>query len=365
MFNESDLQELLEFNAADSVLSVYLNTDPSLGNTDAYKLRLRNMLKEVDLPEDVARIEHFFNAEFDWSGRGIAIFSCAAEDFFRAYPLAIPVHDMVHVGDSPSVKPLANLLDTYGGYGVVLVDKQGARLFSFHLGELKEQEGVVGETVKRIKRGGASSMHGRRGGAGQGRVMDETVERNMRDIVDFSVRFFEENNVRRILISGTDDNVAMFRGLLPKAWQSLVVGTFAMSMSASHSEVLEKAIEIGQESDQRREKYLLKTLTTGAAKGQGAVIGLEETLAAISHGRVKTLVMVEHLHHPGYHCKGCDLLTTDPAEKCINCGEITEPVADIIEAATKHTLRSSGDVEILHTMATLDGQEGIGAILRY
>jgi peptide chain release factor subunit 1 len=112
MFNESDLQELLEFNAPDSVLSVYLNTDPSSGNADAYKLRLRNMLKEVDLPEDVARIEHFFNTEFDWSGRGIAIFSCAAEDFFRAYPLAIAVHDLVQVGDSPSVKPLANLLDT-------------------------------------------------------------------------------------------------------------------------------------------------------------------------------------------------------------------------------------------------------------
>ena len=45
-----------------------------------------------------------------------------------------------------------------------MVDKQGARLFYFHLGELREQEGVLGESVKRTKRGGGSQAAGRRGG---------------------------------------------------------------------------------------------------------------------------------------------------------------------------------------------------------
>ncbi len=365
MFNENDLRELLDCSAPEAVLSVYLNTDPSLGNADAYKLRLRNMLKEVTLSEDVEVVERYINTEYDWSGRGIAIFSSVKNDFFRAYALAIPVHDMVQVGDMPIIKPLANLLENYGGYGVVLIDKQGARLFSFNLGELREQEGVLGEVVKRMKRGGASSMGGRRGGTGQAKAMDETIDRNMRDAAEFTVTFFEENNVRRVLIGGTDDNIAQFRSQLPKAWQSLVVGTFAASMTASHTDVFTKAFEVGREADKKRVRYLTEILITGAAKGQGAVIGLEDTLEAVSGGRVKTLVLVENFHSPGYACKDCGILTITPHEHCTGCGEAVDSVSDVVEAAVAATLRSSGEVEILHDVANLDGMNKIGAILRY
>jgi hypothetical protein len=61
MFTESDLRELVEFTAPDPVLSVYLNTEPSAGNADAYRLRLRNMLKDIKLPEDVEAIERYFH----------------------------------------------------------------------------------------------------------------------------------------------------------------------------------------------------------------------------------------------------------------------------------------------------------------
>ena len=44
------------------------------------------------------------------------------------------------------------MFDVYGGYGVILVDRQGARVFHFHLGELVEQEGVLGTLVKHTKR---------------------------------------------------------------------------------------------------------------------------------------------------------------------------------------------------------------------
>ncbi len=139
------------------------------------------MLKDIELPSDVMAVDNYFSREFDWSGRSVAVFSCAPDDFFRAYSLAIPIRNQVMVGDRPHVKPLASLLDYYGGYGVVLVDKQGARLFSFHLGELKEQEGILGESVRHTKHGGASAKPGMRGGmAGQTRYEDEVAERNMR-----------------------------------------------------------------------------------------------------------------------------------------------------------------------------------------
>ena len=127
---------------------------------------------------------------------------------------------MVRSARQLAVKPLANLFDSYGRYGVSLVDKQGARLFFFHLGTLREQEGVLGESVRRTKHGGGSQAAGRRSGdAGQTQYTSEVTERNMRDSAEFAAKFFTENNIRRVLIGGTDDNIAHFRGYLPKSWQ--------------------------------------------------------------------------------------------------------------------------------------------------
>jgi peptide chain release factor subunit 1 len=366
MISESDLRELLDFSAPGPMLSVFLNTVPSAGNADAYKLRLRNLLKDVHLKQDVAAVERFFNLEHDWSGRSVAVFSCASKNFFRSYSFAIPISDQVFTHDRPAVKPLADVLDSFGGYGVILVDKQGARLFFFHLGELQEQEGVVGEVVKHTKRGGASAFPGRRGGtAGMTQHADEVVERNMKESADFAARFFEDKHVRRVLIGGTDENVKAFRSLLPKAWQSLVVGTFAMSMTASQGDVLAKAMQIGQEGRIHREKRLVETVVTAAAKGGTGVVGIEATLEAVHAGRIQTLIVGEGFHATGYRCSNCGYLTTKKVRACPMCGGSFEHVADAVELSVQAVLKGGGTVEVVHDSEIIKDAGKIGAMLRY
>ncbi len=366
MFSDNNLRELLDFTAPDPVLSIYLNTEPSQGNADAYRLQLRTMLKEVRLPQDVDAVERYLNQEYDWSGRSIAMFSCNPQGFFRAYALALPVRSMYNIGDRPSLKQLTNLMDSYGGYGVVLIDRQGARVFYFHLGELQEQEGTLGEAVRHTKRGGASSVPGRRGGtAGKTRAVEEIVDRNMKDAVDFAVQFFEDKRVRRVLIGGTDDNVAMFRNQLPKAWQSLVMGSFPISMTASHIEVLDKALEAGQEAEAHRESKLVQNLIDSAAKGGNAVIGLEETLSAVNDNRVQTLVVADGFRKGGYYCPECERLTINPNGGCEGCGGEPERIYDMIEVAVANTLRHKGSIEVVHVNGEFAEAGNIGALLRY
>ena len=366
MLSESDLRELLDFSAEKPILSVYLSVDPAESITDAFKLRLRQMLKDVPYQQDVDTIERFIDHEYDRTGRSVAVFSCYPEKYFRSYTLAVPVPNQVYLNDRPAVKPLADLLDAFGGYGVVLVDKQGARLFYFHLGELREQEGVMGEIIKRTKQGGASSVPGRRGGiAGRTRYVDELIDRNMREAVEFAVRFFEENRVRRILIGGTDDNIALFRSQLPKAWQSLVIGTFPMSMTASHSEVLAKAMAVGSEAEQRRENRLIESVITAAAKGGLGIVGIDETLKAIHDGRVQTLLVNEGYSETGYHCKHCGYLTTVEMNKCPSCSGEFEILPDAVEHAVMDVMRNGGVIEVIHNSPALEQAGRIGAVLRY
>ena len=365
MFTDNVLRELLNYSSPDPVLSVYMNTDMTEGTVDALKLRLRTLVKEVQLPKDEAAIFKFFELEREWTGRSVAMFSCAAQNYFRAFPIAVPVRSRVFVGDQPYVKPLADLLDAYGGYGVALVDKQGARLFQFHLGELKEQEGFLGEEVRHTKRGGASSIFGHLGGiGGKARHSDEMIERNLKESAGFAAKFFEENHIRRILIGGTDKNVNQFQSHLPKTWQSLVVGTFPISMTARPNEVQKKAFEIGQQAERRREMRLVEDMITSASKGAGGVLRLEDTLGAVHEGRVQTLVVQEGYRAEGFQCQGCGYLTTQEEQVCPFCGKSLAKISDAVEMAIRKVMQDSGDVEIVYDNPKLE-EIGIGGVLRY
>jgi peptide subunit release factor 1 (eRF1) len=366
MLTDRDLQELLDYKAQHPVLSVYLSTDPAEGNADTHKLHLRSMLKDMQLPGDVDVVLRYVEHEHDWSGRSVAMFSCATEGFFKAYSLAVPVRSRVRASDRPYVKPLANILDSYGRYGVALVDKQGARLFYFHLGQLREQEGMMGESVRRTKHGGGSQATGRRGGiAGQTDYADEVTDRNIKDAVDFATRFFTENNVRRIMIGGTEDNVALFRSQLPKAWQSLVVGSFSISMVASHTEVMERAMEIAKAAEERREAHLASVVVTNAAKGRGGVVGLEDTLTAVHEGRVQTLLIRDGFREAGARCQSCGYVSSLKTETCSFCdGELVQ-IPDTVELAVRKVMQSGGDVEVLQKEQAVQGFDQIGALLRY
>lgn len=365
MFTDSVLRELLNYSSPDPVLSVYMNTDMAEGTADALKLRLRTLLKEANLPKDEAAIFKYFELEREWTGRSIAMFSCAAQNYFRAFPIAVPIRSRVFVGEQPYVKPLADLLDAYGGYGVVLVDKQGARLFQFHLGELKEQEGILGEEVRHTKRGGASSIFGRLGGiGGKSRHSEQTVARNLKEAAEFAAKFFEENHVRRVLIGGTEKNVNQFKSHLPKAWQSLVIGTFPISMTARPDEVQKKALEIGQQAERRREMRLVENMITSAAKDAEGVVRLDETLSAVHEGRVQTLIVQEGYRAEGFQCQGCGYITTQKLDACPFCGKSFTQIRDAVEMAVRKVMKDGGDVEIVYENPQLE-EIGIGGVLRY
>lgn len=366
MLTESHLREMLAFSASEPVLSVYLNTEPGSGSAESHRLRLRALLKNINLPQDTAAVERYMEHEYAWTGRGVAIFSCAPLGYLKVFPLALPVRDLVLVSDRPAVKPLAGLFENYSGYGVVLIDKQGARLFSFNLGELSEQEGFLGEEVKHTKLGGASSFPGRRGGiAGRTRYADELVERNMKEAAAFAARFFENQHIRRILIGGSEDNVSQFRSYLPKAWQSLIVGTFRMGMTATHAEVLAEALRLGEEAERQRENHLVEETITAAKKEAGAVIGLPASLEAVNEKRVQLLLVSDGYHQTGYQCTDCGRLTVYAERECSACQGKMAAIEDVIEAAVNSVLRLGGEVEVVHQNDALDDIGRMAARLRY
>ncbi len=368
MLTVKDLQEFIAYQPGFPVLSVYLSVDPSLGSADAYKLRLRQLIKEFDenAAGDVEAIERYIEHEYDWSGRSLVLFSCAKDHFFRSYALSLPVRDRARRLNRPYVKPLVDLIDNYGNYGVALVDKQGIRMFHFHLGELWEQQGTMGEAIRHTKLGGGSQATGRRGGiAGQTRYSEEMIDRNFKQSARFAARFFEAKQIRRVLVGGTESNVAQFIDFLPRTWQSLVMGSFPMDMIAGHAQVLEKAMEVVLAAKQAKESRLVQAIVTAAAKGRDGVIRLDDTLGAAHAGNVQTLVVSEGYRAPGFRCVGCGHISAQEFDVCPFCGDRVEKIPDAVELTIRKVLAEGGEVEVIRDNPDLERAGRIGALLRY
>ena len=367
MFSHVDLQELLAFDAGENqVLSLYADADAGQQPRETIKQQLRGLLRQApaELEADVAVIEKYIDLSHDWSKPGLALFSCQAQDFFRVYPAAVAFRNRLRIGAKPYVKPLAHLLDHYAHYGVVLVDRVGARFFEFHLGELQHTGGVLGEDVRKLKHGGGSSATGMRGGIGGDRAEEEAAGRNLKEAAAAATHFFSNKDIRRLFLGGTTETVSQFRDMLPRRLQSCLAGTFAVEMNASEHEVRERSLALLRGANEQRERKLVEKMMSGAAQGGLGVIGLESTLAAVSQGRVQTLIVSDGYKAPGLlDTSSHSLLDADAGYGQEN-GHL-EPVADVVETAVAQTLSHGGHVEIISDNPELEKVGRIGAILRF
>jgi peptide subunit release factor 1 (eRF1) len=231
--------------------------------------------------------------------------------------------------------------------------------------ELVEKEGITGEEVKQTKRGGGNAMPGRMGGSSASANVENIIDRNIKEVIEYATAFFNQHHVRRIMIGGTDDNIARFKEALPKSWQSLVIGEFPMSMNANHSEVLEQATKQALSAQEELNKALVDQAITLSAKGSTGVTGLIDSLNVIHEGRVKTLLVSEGFEHEGYRCSGCGYLTTQPLDPCPFCGGTFERIDAAVERAIQESLQKNADVKIVQDNEQLEKAGHIAALLRY
>lgn len=367
MLTQDQLHELLSFESNNGpVISLYLDSDTSQETMETIKLQVKGMIREavVDQEEDVAAIEQYLDLSYGWDTPGLALFSGSAGKFFRSFPTAVAFRNRVRVGQKPYVKPLAHLLDFFAHYGVILVDRIGARFFEYHLGELQQTEGFLGEDVHKLKKGRGSTAVGMRGGQGGGKHEEEVAQRNLREAAEAAKTFFQGRPIRRLFIGGTSETVASFRELLPKQLQSCLAGTFAMDMNAGEHAVRKQSLQLLQEANLERENKLVDLLITTQAKGGAAVLGLDDTLQAVSEKRVQTLIISDGYRMPGYSDPSYNFVVANLAKSPLSDDELTI-VDDVVDAACISTMNNGGHVEVIRANKQLEAAGSIGAILRY
>ncbi|MEA3337649.1 MAG: Vms1/Ankzf1 family peptidyl-tRNA hydrolase [Chloroflexota bacterium] len=364
MIDQAALQELVGFQAKRReapVVSLYLDVDPRTRTTDEYRLALRHLLNSVNgqaTREDVNRLEQFVEQEYDRQSRGLACFSCVSEELWQAYPLMVPVQDTAFAGYRPYLKPLSDALDTFARYGVLLVEQEGAHMFLFFMGELEGVSGITGEDIKRHKQGGWAA-------ARYQRHEDAAAYRNWKEAAEMTAGFVRNGQVKRLVLAGTESNVAQFAALLPKAVQQVVVGTISADMTENAAEIGEKSMGLIREVAEARKDELVDELITTAAKGGPAALGLTNTLLAVYAGRAHHLLLDDEFTAPAYRCDNCGYVGAEDMPSCPLCGKDLRVLPDAADSLVRWAIAQGIDLTVINDNERLKEIGSVGALLRY
>jgi hypothetical protein len=295
----------------------------------------------------------------------LVLFSDQASDLFWAKGLHVPIREIAVWGRGLFLRPLIAALDEYEGYVVALADRERARLFLSHMGELEEFAGLFEPDVRQRKTVGTDNW---RSQANFQRHAEEHALSHFHAVGQALLEADQKRNFDRLILAGGPRSRSQIELALPKRLRRKVVASVDLPVDASRDEVLEAVQRIEEEVERKEEVRVVEELLTAAGKGQAATVGLDSTLEAVAQGQVYKLIYADNFLSDRGGCLSCGAAQPNRESRCTRCGEELEPSARLLDAIVDRVERNGGKIETVKgkaadLMTQKDG--GMGAFLRF
>ena len=308
---------------------------------------------------DLHRIEELVKAGLDRSRtRGLAIFACSAHDLWEVIPLPVPVQNRVVINHMPAVSQLEAVLEESTALGVLLADKQRARMFVFELGDLVDHSELFEELPR---------DYDTRGDKDFGDVThhrDALKHQHLRHAADVALAVLQKSAFDHLVIGAPDEITGELESLLHPYLKERLFGRVHLAVGASVDEVRNAALDVEQQVERAKEDELVQRLREAVATGRRGVAGIDAVLDALAERRAERLLVSQGFRSVGWRCDSCGALGT-VGRTCSRCSAEMTEIDDLVEEAIDEALRQSCRVEICVRNADLDVLGRIGALLRY
>jgi peptide subunit release factor 1 (eRF1) len=378
MISREQIHELAQFeDQAGCALSFYFQPTPPRNKAHKEEVILtkdlaREALRHLesksknDSESACADLDRIVRLSLDLRGSGArakAIFSCAAQDFWREYDLpAQPSGTQLLVNRHFHLKPLAQLLGAFPRLGVVLIDRHRARLFDLRLGELTERMDFFHPLTRR---GRGDGFGGYDAGHAERRVADDALH-HFKFIAEFLKDALEKDMFERWIVGCQDTHWSQFELQLHSYVSQKLLGRFTAEVAHVRlEEIRTQAERIFADAQQRHcDAAVCETLSQARHNARG-VTGLRRVLRALELGEIQTLLVGQNYRSQAVECSGCGHLDAHLVSFCPVCGRETRQVVDVGEAILPWVIRH--DIELFYVKddPEFDKVGNIAALLRY
>jgi len=370
VITEASIKELAGFKSVDApVVSCYLDVDGRrLIRPKDYQLEFESLKKQLvaehhdqELSADLALMSEHVRTQLDRHGvRGIAMFSCASKGFWKVVQLPVPVASRLSVNQSPAVGPLEAIMHDLEPLGVLLVDRQRARMFLFNFGEVIERSELFEALPRDYDRRDDASRGSRER---EQHHIDELAHQHYRHSVEAVFRLFQDKGFGRLSIGATDEVYAAVEHLLHPYLRERLAPRLHVAVAANETDIAKAAMEVERLVEREHEVAMVSKLRDAIGSGTKGIAGLGPVLTALNEKRVGTLLVSNGFVESGWIC-ACGALAVRGPKCPMDAQEMTR-VDDVVSDAVDAALLEGAQIVTCEANADLDVLGRIGALLRY
>src|SRR3954447_19484445 len=342
------LRRLAEFRPDEGkVVSIYLNLDPTeFASGPARSTAINSVLDQAgraardedpSVREDVDRIRDAFKG-FDFQGaHGVAVFASGGEDLLEVIKLPRTVENAVVIDESPYIEPLVEV-QSGARYGVVLVNRQTARIFRGSRDRLDEITRVDDQVHRRHDQGGWSQ-------ARYQRSVDKEAQDHLKNASEELLRRHSRRPFEALFVGAPEAIFNDFCERLHPYLKERVAGRIDVDVEHTGVDDVQAAAEETIATYERKlEKESLDRLEEARGTGGRGATGLEDTLTALNEQRVAVLLLQDNFDAAGVCCRQCGWLGPSGVSTCPADGTETAGRDDITDLAVRRAITQSAQI---------------------
>ena len=315
------------------MLSVYLSVNARYEENQgqAYKVRLKDALDEMEVPEELAgRVREEVEEEVHPGARTV-IFFVAEDGLFERYNLQLDLPESYHFGE-PYLAPLVLAFDEHEPYGIALLDAQE---FRFFVSAPIEEPGQASkgassgffrevdiESRQPYPKVGGTADHDPAGYTRQAHL-----HRFFKELAEVTHKLVLRNGVKHLILAGPKERTAEFRDTLPQDIQERVVADEQVEARGPENKALEEFEDMVERAERERKAGLIEQAR------ESGVHGVKDTVEALQLGQVHHLLALWDLEGEIRWCDNDEFAITDiSARGCPFCSQETRvrPLMDVL-----------------------------------
>ena len=289
--------------------------------------------------------------------KGLAMFVSKPMNFFGAFGLPHKIDDGMVVDTSPYIRQLAQLIDEWENYALVLINNNEAELFMISLGAVKDEKHLTAHIMNKHKKGGWSQMRFQR-------LRREAIDHFQKKVREALHEFVIKEEIVGLVLAGPGEAKVHFKKSLTPPLSEHVLSVLDYDMDEPAEKLVEAAsLEVAKQ-ERTKSAEAVERLKSEILKGGLAVFGISETVNATREGKAELLVISKELKPRGWICEHCQVVELGVMKKCPFCGAKTSEV-DVLEEILEFAERAGTHIEFVGENPMLNDLGGVGALLRY
>ena len=377
--NISGLEEVYDYlSPGNHVVSAYLLVDGLRTSRKDYLTRLNSMIKEkktslnksADLDRNqkkkvasaLDKVKVYLSEKFKSDSTRTVIIFASTDGFWKEIRLPFILRSRIVIDPKPYIQNLRAYLRNYKSYGILLIDREKAQIYSAYLNEIREYlAAFISDVPSRVNYRSQSVLR-------EKKILsrhEEKLHHFFKIINDRTLELFRERKFDYLILAGRNKIISGFNNYLHSYLQLKYIGKIDAEPDSSINLIKGKAMEVINVFELKKKNKLIDDLIDEYNPNRLGILGIDAVIKALIRDQIRILIYDRNFSHSGYVCRNCNYLSASPIESCPYCEGKLVFYNEIVDEIVENALDQGCEIVDLEGNERFKKAGSIGAVLRY